>query len=108
MGLSTLIPTVFVTGGRIANVQPSQAIAQLSIFTNLGSVIGPPLIGIVSTVVDDLRYALLIDAVLLCIVIYCGGGIFQNGASGKGSLPDDESVEADSRRSHDLAAPLIQ
>jgi len=76
-GLSTLIPGVFITGGRIPGVEVSLALARLSIFTNLGAVAGPPLVGIISTLFNDLKFAFLgLAAILLVISFLCFG--FEN------------------------------
>lgn len=99
-GLSTLIPTVFITGGRIPGVEISLAIARLSIFTNLGAVSGPPLIGFVSTLFNDLQFAYLFLSGIMLFITYCSVGfrdlsvdeVLESGVEGVPCLNEQNSV----------------
>ena len=90
-GLSTLIPTVFITGGRTPGIDSTVAIARLSVFTNLGSVAGPPLIGLASTSLRSLRCALFFQAGLLSAIIYFSFGIVDVPALSGDSTSDNKS-----------------
>jgi len=75
IGLSTLVPNIFVTAGRIPGVEAGSAIAQLSIFVNLGSVSGPAIIGFASSIMSSLQYAILINAILISSITFCSFGL---------------------------------
>jgi predicted MFS family arabinose efflux permease len=45
LGLALVVPTVFSTAGRVADVSPGTAVAVVSAFGWIGFVCGPPLIG---------------------------------------------------------------
>jgi hypothetical protein len=102
---------VFITGGRMPGIKSSLALARLSLFTNLGSVSGPPLIGLASSLFKDLRYAFLILLGLLSLIILCSAGV-----ENKDETPENvqHSHNIDSEETHDqpfyesLENPLIQ
>jgi predicted MFS family arabinose efflux permease len=64
LGLSVLVPIVFVIAGRSPGVSPVQALARLTTVTYAGLFLGPPIIGIVASLAT-LRVAMLLTAALL-------------------------------------------
>jgi Na+/melibiose symporter-like transporter len=64
-GLSTIIPTMFSSAGRLPGYKAGTAIATVAFLSYLGSMISPFFIGSVSDAISSLRWALFIDAALL-------------------------------------------
>ena len=75
MGLSTLIPTVFSTAGHLPGVHPGTAIATVAFFAYSGSIVGPPLIGGLSTGFESLALSLAVASVLISTISFLSVGI---------------------------------
>lgn len=69
-GLSILIPTVFSSSGHLPGVHAGSAIAVAAALTYAGSFISPLFLGLLSEWMHSLRYAFVIDAVLLGAVFF--------------------------------------
>jgi MFS family permease len=65
-GFSVIIPLVFGSGGRVANVSPGAGIATVTGIGYIGFLVGPPLIGFLSQLFT-LRYAL--GVVVGCCIV---------------------------------------
>ena len=67
-GLSVLIPTVFSSAGHLPGVHAGSAIACAAAITYAGSIISPMFLGLCSQLFGSLRYAFLLDGVLLSAI----------------------------------------
>lgn len=74
-GISTIIPTVFSTAGRLPGQHTGSAIATAAAIAYAGSIVSPILIGVLSDVMDSLRWALLLDGLLLALITPLSYGI---------------------------------
>lgn len=69
LGVSSIIPTVYSTAGKIGKVAPGIAIATVSSVSFLGFLMGPPLIGYISAAAG-LRYSFAVIGIFgLCITL---------------------------------------
>jgi len=93
LGLSTLIPTMFSSAGHIpGGAHAGTSIAIVSMFTNSGSIISSPLIGVVSDGFGSLRLAFLFEAVLLALIFPLSWGIPAEENIFKRALPRPSNV----------------
>ncbi len=77
LGLSTIIPIVFSSAGHLPDVHAGTAIATVATASYSGSIVASPLIGVISDAFGSLRFALLVDAVLLGFIFPLSWGIIQ-------------------------------
>ncbi len=74
-GISTIVPTVFSTAGRLPGQHSGTAIATVAFLTYSGSIVSPMLVGGLSDAISSLRWALMIDGVLLLLMTPLSFGI---------------------------------
>lgn len=77
LGLSTLIPIVFSSAGHLPDVHAGTAIATVAMCSYSGSIISSPLVGLASDGMGSLRYALLLDGILLGLICPLSWGIIE-------------------------------
>jgi MFS family permease len=77
LGLSTIIPIVFSSTGHLPGVHAGTAIAAVATASYSGSILASPLIGVISDAFGSLRYALLIDALLMGLIFPLSWGIIK-------------------------------
>ncbi|MFT3902446.1 MAG: MFS transporter [Niabella sp.] len=63
LGVSSIVPTVYSSVGRVSKIPPGIALASVSSISFLGFLIGPPLIGYISQLAN-LRYSLGVIALM--------------------------------------------
>jgi MFS family permease len=68
-GISTIIPTVFSTAGRLPGQNAGSAIATAAAISYAGSIVSPILVGVLSDAMGSLRWALLLDGLLLSFMV---------------------------------------
>jgi MFS family permease len=100
-GLSTIIPTMFSSAGRLPGHRAGTTIATVAFLSYLGSMVSPFFVGSVSDAISSLRWALFIDAALLIGVTLFAYQI----------PPEDAAGEAERKRSSPIdsssAQPLL-
>ena len=89
-GFSIIIPLVFGSGGRVANVSPGAGIATVTGIGYIGFIIGPPTIGFASQLVT-LRYALGV-VVACCLITALLAASLRNVGSGPGIAASPEAL----------------
>lgn len=75
LGLSTIIPTVFSSAGHLPGMHGGTAVAIVAGCTYCGSIISPPLIGLLSDAFGSLRMAILCDGLILGLIIPISFGV---------------------------------
>lgn len=74
-GISTIIPTVFSTAGRLPGHHAGSAIATAAAISYAGSIVSPLLVGAMSDGLSSLRWAIMIDGMLLSLMTPLSYGI---------------------------------
>ena len=74
-GISTIIPTCFSTAGRLPGEHPGTAIATVAFISYSGSVVSPIMVGGLSDALSSLRWALMIEGILLLFLSPLSFGI---------------------------------
>lgn len=64
LGVSSIVPMVYSTAGKIPNIPPGIALAGVSSISFLGFLMGPPLIGYIADLSGSLRYSFAVIALL--------------------------------------------
>lgn len=62
-GVSSIVPTVYSSAGRVSKIPPGMALAAVSSISFLGFLMGPPLIGYIAEI-SNLRYSFAVIGVL--------------------------------------------
>lgn len=69
-GLSTLLPISFSSAGHLTELQHSgTAVATVAACAYCGSIVGSPLVGVLSDISGSLRYVILLVAIILGLII---------------------------------------
>ena len=95
-GISTIIPTVFSTAGRLPGQHAGSAIATAAAIAYAGSIVSPILIGVLSDGMGSLRWALLLDGLLLSLMTPLSYGIPKEIEKYDPLLCDDEERKLNS------------
>jgi MFS family permease len=63
LGVSSIVPMVYSSAGKVSNISPGMALASVSSISFLGFLMGPPLIGYIAEL-SDLRYSFALIGLL--------------------------------------------
>lgn len=97
MGLSTTIPTMFSSAGRLPGYKAGTAIATVAFLSYIGSMVSPFFIGSVSDAMSSLRWALFIDAALMSgITLFAYRIPPEDGAEEEETLLNNNNTKANS------------
>ncbi len=74
-GLSTLLPIVFSSAGHLPGIHPGSSIAIVETFAYTALIVCGPFVGALSDALGQIRYALLVVAVMLVGVTFLAFGV---------------------------------